>query len=112
VTVTTYRRYSFLHPGKYPEGHEKVLATLQRACEHHWWYSDPHVEGKPYERLSFSFTVAGRDQWFAHKRALKLAVDCYYVLGMAERQVPEPDWESLAPHTNRGRWRVPTASAG
>jgi len=57
--------------------------------------------------LSFSFTVSGRDRWWAHQRAMKLACDCYYALGLTERDVPEPDWEPLAPHTNRGYWRTP-----
>ena len=110
--MTTYRRYSFLHPVPTDTGHDKVLQFLERACGEHWWYSEPEVSGQPFQRLAFSFTVAGRDQWWSHKRAMKLATDVYYVLGMDERNVPEPDWEPLAPHMNRGRWRLPTASTG
>jgi hypothetical protein len=87
-----------------------VLQLLERACELHWWYRDPEVSGLPFGRLGFSFTSSGRDQWWAHHRALKLATDCYYVLGMTEREVPEPDWEPLAPHMNRGHQREPVAS--
>lgn len=89
-----------------------VLGVLERAVEAHWWYREPEVSGLPFARLVFSFTVSGRDQWWAHHRALKLATDCYYALGMDETDVPQPDWEPLAPHTNRGHWRrVPAASA-
>lgn len=109
--MTTHRRYSFEHPGPRCEGHEVVQQVLERACSLNWWYRDPEVSGLPFGRLTFSFTVSGRDQWWAHQRALKLATDVYYTLGMTEREVPEPDWEALAPHMNRGRWRVPTASA-
>lgn len=103
--MTTHRRYSFVHREPHG-GHDVVLTVLQKACEHHWWYREPHVEGQPYNRLSFSFTVSGRDQWWTHRRAMKLAVDCYYALGMRENDVVEPDWEPLAPHMNRGHERV------
>lgn len=109
--MTTYRRYNFLHPGPRDTGHDQVVRILTAACLHHHWYRDPSVEGLPFGRLSFSFTVAARDQWWAHQRALKLAVDCYYAMGLSEHDVPEPDWEALAPHTNRGHRRVPAASA-
>lgn len=68
------------------------------------------MSGLPFARLVFSFTVSGRDQWWAHQRALKLATDVYYTLGMTEQDVPEPDWEPLAPHMNRGYGRVSVAS--
>lgn len=106
--MTTHRRYSFVHPG--PQGgHDAVLRVLQAACDRYWWYRDPHVEGQPFNRLSFSFTVSGRDQWWTHHRAMTLAVNCYYAMGMRERDVPPPDWEALAPHTNRGHDRVTVA---
>lgn len=100
--MTTHRRYAFHHPQAQSEGHEAVRRVLEDACERHWWYREPEVTGLPFGRLSFAFTVSGRDQWWAHHRALKLATDVYYTLGMTEREVPEPDWEPLAPHTNRG----------
>ena len=109
--MTTHRRYSFQHPDPITEGHDVALAVLEEAVLRHWWYREPEVAGLPFARLVFGFTVSGRDQWWAHHRALKLATDVYYALGMEETQVPEPDWEPLAPHTNRGRWRVPAASA-
>lgn len=107
--MTTYRRYGFEHPG--PQGgHEHVQRILESACDRFWWYTTPEVGGQAVGRLWFSFMVAGRDQWWVHRRALSLAVDCYYALGMHEKDVPEPDWETLAPHTNRGHRRVPAAS--
>jgi hypothetical protein len=81
--------------------------VLQHACETYWWYNEPAVEGEPFSKLSFSFTVSARDQWWAHKRAMKLAINCYLALGYGEHAVPEPMWESLEPHTNRGRYRTP-----
>jgi hypothetical protein len=107
--MTTHRRYSFVHPVP-QDGHEIVLRVLTTACEEHWWYREPHVEGQPFGRLSFSFTVSGRDRWWTHHRAMVLAVDCYYALGLREQDVPEPDWEALAPHMNRGHSRVTAAS--
>ncbi len=110
--MTTHRRYVFDHPDGRPEGHETVRQVLETACEKFWWFRDPEVSGLPFNRLTFEFTVSGRDGWWCHRRAMDLAVDAFYALGMSERDVPEPDWEPLAPHTNRGRWRVPTASEG
>lgn len=108
--MSTHRRYSFLHPGPRDTGHVEVLRVLEAAVLQHHWYQDPVVDGQPFGRLGFSFTVTGRDRWWAHHRAMKLAVDCYYAMGLNETLVPEPDWEALAPHTKRGRWRVPAAS--
>lgn len=110
--MTTHRRYSFLYPEPMLEGHQKVLEVLQLNCDQYWWYQEPAVEGLPFGRLGFSFTVVARDRWWAHRRAMILARDCFYSIGMFEKDVPEPEWESLAPHTNRGRWRVPAASDG
>lgn len=110
--MTTHRRYSFTYPGTWDKGgHEKVLLVLERACEAKWWYNDPEVSGAPYNRLQFSFTASGRDQWWAHRRALGLARDCFHAMGLKEWDMVLPEWEPLAPHTNRGRWRVPAASA-
>lgn len=102
--MTTHRRYSFVHPG--PQGgHDVVHRVLAAACDACWWYREPHVEGQPFNRLSFSFTCSGRDQWWTHRRAMTLATNVYYALGMDERAVPPPDWEALAPHMNRGHAR-------
>lgn len=109
--MTTHRRYSFVHPVA-QGGHEVVARILQIACDQFWWYREPHVEGQPFNRLSFSFTVSGRDRWWANQRALKLAVDCYYALGMTEADVPDPDFEALAPHTNRGYSRLAATGGG
>jgi hypothetical protein len=103
--MTTTRRYYFEHSGVMEEGHQTVLAVLQHACEAHWWYNEPTVEGQPFSRLSFAFNVSARDQWWVHRRAMKLAVDCYRALTLGARHVPEPMWETLPPHMNRGRHR-------
>ena len=109
--MTSHRRYLFSYPDRWDKGgHQKVRLVLERACEHRWWYSDPKVMGEPFNLLQFSFTVAARDQWWAHRRALGLARDCFYAVGLGENDVPLPEWETLPPHTNRGRWRVPAAS--
>lgn len=106
--MTTHRRYTFLDSRPDPGGHDQVLANLNHACERHWWFNEPEVQGKEFGRLSFSFTVSARDQWFAHKRAMGLAERVYRGLGLGPRSVPVPMWEALAPHDNRGRFRVPT----
>ena len=105
--MTCHRRYYFEHPEEITTGHSKVLAMLQHACETDWWYNDPKVEGQPFNRLSFSFTVSARDQWWAHRRAMRLAEACCVTIGLSVRKVPEPMWESLEPHSNRGRYRTP-----
>ena len=107
--MTTHRRYYFEDPGQW-EGsvaHDKVLETLRHACETYWWFNEPEVVGQEFGRLSFSFTVSARDQWWAHKRAVGLASRCYGALGKWEKHIPVPMWEALEPHTNRGRFRVP-----
>ena len=105
--MTTHRRYYFEHPGEMKTGHSKVLAVLQHHCETSWWYNEPVVEGQPFDRLSFAFTVSARDQWWAHRRAMRLAEACYRSLMLGPKSIPEPMWEVLEPHTNRGRYRTP-----
>jgi hypothetical protein len=105
--MTCHRRYYFEHPKEITEGHDAVLRILRHACEACWWFNEPEVVGKGYNRLAFSFTVSARDQWWAHKRAMKLAGECYLALGGWEGSVPTPLWETLEPHMNRGRYRVP-----
>lgn len=98
--MTTHRRYFFTHQGPWDGGgHTKVAEILTQACSEHWWYRDPQVNGEPYNRMIIIFTVSGRDQWWCHRRALKLAEQCSRAIGM---KVPEPTWWSLPPHTNRG----------
>lgn len=109
--MTTHRRYYFNPPGEWTAGgHQKIQEMLQRACERFWWFNEPEVQGEPFGRLSFSVTVSGRDQWFVHTRAMRLAVDCFYAIGFNEKTVPEPMWETLEPHTNRGRYRIPATA--
>jgi hypothetical protein len=104
--MTCHRRYYFELPGEWTSGgHDKLLEFLQHRCESKWWFNEPLVEGAPFDRLAFSYTVSGRDQWFTHKRAMNLAVDCMYVIGMREHHTPEPIWETLGP--DGLRWRIP-----
>lgn len=108
--MTTHRRYTFQHQGPWEAGgHHLVLAKLQQAVETRWWFEEPAVEGEAFNRLIFTFTVTARDRWWAHRRAMRLAEDCCYAIKMP---VPEPVWEVLPPHTNRGRYRTVPASAG
>lgn len=109
--MTTHRRYCFHRPGEWsqPGAHAKVLEVLQRAAERHWWYQDVAVEGEIFNRLGLCFTVSGRDQWWCHRRAMKLALDAFYAIGLREKDLPAPEWEPLAPHMNRGRYRVSQA---
>lgn len=106
--MTTHRRYTFLDERQDVSCHDQVLNILQHACEQVWWYNEPEVMGQEFGRMSFSFTVSGRDQWWAHKRAMDLAERVYRGLKLSPAAIPVPLWEPLAPHTNRGRFRVPT----
>lgn len=103
--MTTHRRYYW--ELRLSEGHDKVKRILDHQCEAHWWYNEPEVVGQEVGILAFSFTVSARDQWFAHKRAMGLALTCCRAVGVGPKTMPEPIWEPLAPHTNRGRFRVP-----
>ena len=108
--MTTHRRYFFEYPGEWdgkPEAWGMAKSTLEHHCKINWWFADPQVEGQPFARLAFGFTVSARDQWWCHRRALDLATDVFSRIGVAASHVPVPTWESLAPHTNRGRYRVP-----
>lgn len=105
--LTTWRRYRYSYQGKVPEnGHIKAAEIAQDATERHHWYQDMEVGGQAFGILTLSFTVSGRDQWWCHRRAQVLAVDCFWAMGLDERAVPEPTWEKLSPHTNRGSYRV------
>jgi hypothetical protein len=105
--MTTYRRYRFEHVGEWNADFDAVVATLERQCKKRWWYTDPWAGGQGLARLQFSFTVAGRDQWWCHRRAMFLAGVCYMAAGLQDTKLPEPTWEPLAPHTQRGRFRRP-----
>ena len=102
--MTTHRRYYFEKAT--PAGHDKVLSMLQHACESYWWFNEPEVSGAEYGVLAFAFTVSARDQWWAHDRAMGLAERAFRAVGVAVREMPDPIWEPLAPHNNRGH-RVP-----
>lgn len=106
--MTCRRRYTFTYPGAWERGgYSRILDQLQKACDQHWWFTFPTVSGEEVGGLVFGFTVAGRDKWWVHHRAMELAVDCFYTVGLNESSVPFPEWEKLAPHTNRGRYRTP-----
>lgn len=103
--MTTHRRYFFVHPQEWTGGrYFKVKAILETACLKYWWYNDPHVEGEPFNRMSFSFTVSARDQWFCHRRAYALAERVCRAIKL--KPVPEALWETLPPHANRGFARM------
>lgn len=104
--MTTYRRYCFTGTGTWPpETWEKAQEVLERWCGRRWWYTEPQVEGAPFNRLVLTFTVAGRDQWWCHSRAMWLAGKVYRATKIPRAQWPVPDWENLEPHKSRGRWR-------
>jgi hypothetical protein len=101
--VTCHRRYTFTYPIEV--GHGYILRRLRQACEEYWWYSDPQTLGNGLGVLQVRFNVAARDQWWAHKRAMNLMENAIHGLGV-DLPIPTPDWETLTPHTNRGRHRV------
>lgn len=108
--MTTHRRYYFEYPDEWigmSTAWTNVAKTLDHFCKVNWWFTDPTVEGQPFSRLAFSFTVSARDQWWCHRRAMELATSVFHRINVGETQIPVPTWESLAPHTNRGRYRVP-----
>lgn len=107
MAMTTHRRYTFLDDSGRIDM-LKVLGILQHACEIHWWFNEPKVLGAAGYTVEFSFTVSARDQWWAHRRAMELAERVYRGLKLGPAAIPIPLWEPLAPHTNRGRFRVPT----
>jgi hypothetical protein len=96
--MTTFRKFVF--DTELEDGHQEVAILLWQTCTEQWWFTDPEVsvDGK----LSFSFWAAGRDQWFCHLRAIRLATDCVYAAGGHEADVPIPAFTKKEPHTNRG----------
>jgi hypothetical protein len=106
--VTTYRRFSFEWPGPWETGkYEAMRWELKSRCAEVWWFSDPEVAGEPFGRLTISFTVAARDQWWALQRAVRLNKFVMMRGGARMRDLPYPTWEKLAPHSNRGRHSSP-----
>jgi hypothetical protein len=103
--MTTHRRYFF--EAERSDGHDTVRRLLNHACERYWWFNEPQVSGAEFGALSWSVTVSARDQWWAHTRAMALATSVFRAIGVSAKDMPVPLWEPLAPHTNRGRYRVP-----
>jgi hypothetical protein len=101
--MTCHRRYTFTFPVEVGHGH--VYAHLKAACDEHWWYTEPCVRGNGLGILQVEFQVAGRDQWWVHKRAMNLMEKAWYGLHI-DIPVPTPEWETLEPHANRGGYRV------
>lgn len=107
--MTTHRRYFFVHPGPWTidGGHAKILEILRWHASRYWQINEPVVEGEPFGRLTFAFTSSDHDQWYCHQRAMRVAKACYIAVGLSEKDIPDPLWEPLEPHTNRGRYRTP-----
>jgi hypothetical protein len=103
--MTCHRRYTFTFHVE--TGHQHVRRELTAACEQYWWYSEPTVRGRGLGVMQVEFQVAARDQWWAHRRAMSLAEAAVHKLKL---EVPVPEWETLPPHANRGRYRVPTSA--
>lgn len=107
--MTSHRRYYFEHPGPWEdeEAYDLVRELLMYQSSRRWWYNEPLVEGRPFNRLSFHITVSGDNQWQVHHRAMGLACAVYRHLKLPAHDIPTPIWETLEPHSNRGRFRVP-----
>lgn len=106
--MTVHRCYTFTSEATWPPGgRERVKRKLEQAVDTHWWFRDA-LEGQA-DLIQFTLTVSARDQWFAHKRVMKLAADICWMLKI---QVPVPIWSPLPPHMNRGRYRMAPASEG
>ncbi len=97
--MTCHRRYIFTFRGDVD--FKRFLTGLQEACETSWWFTDPVVRGQGLGVLQAEFQVAARDQWWAHKRAMRLMESVAWPL-----TVPTPEWEALPPHENRGSYRI------
>jgi hypothetical protein len=100
--VTSHRRYHFECPRS--QEVERVAVFLERRCEQFWWFTESYVDAED-PGLNFGFTVHARDQWWCHRRAVGLASEVYELLHLSPALLPVPLWETLAPHTNRGRYR-------
>lgn len=106
--MTCHRRYTFA-VSRASKTSDAILEALHRACDRHWWFNSPeveeHAEGLPAPLgpghvYQVSFEVSARDQWWAHRRAMDLMEQLLY-----PQVTPTPVWETLPPHTNRGRYR-------
>jgi len=96
--VTTTRFYEYQCPTGNPE---RALLALKHQCQQYPWYTNPHVETHD-PGFSFGFTVAARDQWWCHSRAMKLALVVCEVLRISPSILSIPEWTSPEPHHNRG----------
>ena len=98
--MTCHRRYTFLFdPVERGFNIDHVYEVLAGACDNYWWYTNTEVSVDETGHLLVEFEVAGRDQWWAHRRAMDLMDRIGY-------DVPIPTWVALPPHTNRGYSRV------
>jgi hypothetical protein len=100
--MTCRRKYVFTFPVEV--GHAHMRTQLYKACQDHWWYSEPEVRGNGLGVLQVEFNVAARDQWWAHKRAIRLVELAFHGLGI-DIPIPTPEWYPLPPHENRGSYR-------
>jgi hypothetical protein len=94
--MTCHRKYTFEFESALTEAQvHHIDLELSLACDNLWWYTESLVTP-----ASFTLHVAGRDQWWAHRRAMSLADKALYRLKLP---VPTPTWEpAIPPHTNRG----------
>jgi hypothetical protein len=97
--MTAHRQYHFDLTGS--QDVEAIQAHLKARCEQFWWYTDPYVQTQD-PGIGFGFTVAARDQWWCHRRAIFLATEVCEVLRLSLGSMSVPVWTALAPHTNRG----------
>jgi hypothetical protein len=109
--MTTHRRYTFTYAGAAEGTHDVFREVLAQQCARNWWYNEPAVSGEEDGQLSFTLTVSGEDQWRCHRRAMGLAMTCFEKAGISRASIPNPIWEPLEPHTNRGRYRIPRVPA-
>jgi hypothetical protein len=98
--MTCHRKYTFLFENPLTDEQlHNIDLELSRECERLAWYTEPSLEP---ERLTFH--VAGRDQWWAHRRAMNLVEHLVYTWQLS---IPVPVWEPyIPPHENRGYSRL------
>lgn len=98
--MTCTRRYTFLfEPVERGFNLDHVFEVMDTWRENYWWYANTEATVDTDGRMLVEFDVTGRDQWWAHKRAMTLMDHVGY-------DVPVPTWIALPPHTNRGYSRV------
>lgn len=100
--MTCHRRYTFEFQAA-DVGHDAVQFLLDQACEDRWWFTSPEVTSGGDGHMLVTFQVVGRDQWWAHRRAMELMTTVVWDYGY---NIPVPTWETLPPHTNRGYSRI------